>query len=98
MYENQIIKEPKWKSWIVETTSPLFTPEQCQKIIDCGRRQTPQKAQVGLGRPEGGLDTKKRTTTISWIPFKEMEHMYIDLNNFIQASNENHKSCRNKTR
>ena len=28
-----IIKEPKWKSWIVETTTPLFTPEQCQKII-----------------------------------------------------------------
>ena len=39
-----IIKEPKWKSWVVETTSPLFTPEQCQKIIDCGRRQQPQKA------------------------------------------------------
>ena len=41
-----IIKEPKWKSWIVETTSPLFTPEQCQQIIDCGRRQTPKKAEV----------------------------------------------------
>ena len=42
------ILEPKWKSWIVETTSPLFTPEQCQKIIDAGRRQQPQKAQVGM--------------------------------------------------
>ena len=85
-----IIKEPKWKSWVVETTTPLFTPEQCQKIIDCGRSQPPQQAQVGMGKPGGGTDTKKRVTTISWIPFKEMEPMYNDLNNFIQAANENH--------
>ena len=81
-----IINEPKWKSWVVETTNPLFTTDQCQKIIDCGRRQTPQQAQVGMGKPGGGLDTKKRTTTISWIPFKEMSHMYEDLNRFIQRS------------
>jgi PKHD-type hydroxylase len=85
-----IIKEPKWKSWIVETTTPLFTPEQCQKIIDCGRRQKPQQAQVGMGKPGGGTDTNKRVTTISWIPFEEMKPMYSDLNNFIQAANENH--------
>jgi PKHD-type hydroxylase len=85
-----IIKEPRWKSWIVETTTPLFTPEQCQKIIDCGRRQKPQQAQVGMNKPEGGVDTKKRVTTISWIPFEEMKPMYSDLNNFIQAANENH--------
>ena len=85
-----IIKEPKWKSWVVETTTPLFTPEQCQKIIDCGRSQPPQQAQIGMGKPGGGTDTKKRVTTISWIPFKEMEPMYNDLNNFIQTANENH--------
>ena len=85
-----IITEPKWKSWIVETTTPLFTPDQCQQIINCGRRQPPQKAQVGMGKPGSGLDTKKRVTTISWIPFKEMEHMYRDINIFIQKANRNH--------
>ena len=85
-----IILEPKWKSWIVETTTPLFTPEQCQKIIDCGRRQPPQIAAVGIGKPGGGIDTNKRTTTISWIPFKEMEPMYNDINKFIQKANKNH--------
>ena len=85
-----ILKEPKWKSWIVETTTPLFTPEQCQMIINCGRRQKPQKAQIGMNRPGGGLDTKKRVTTISWIPFKEMEPMYNQVNNFIQKANLNH--------
>ena len=85
-----IITEPKWKSWIVETTTPLFTPEQCQKIIDAGRRQKPQQAQVGMNKPSGGIDTKKRTTTISWLPFKEMEPMYNDINQFIQKTNKNH--------
>ena len=85
-----IITEPKWKSWIVETTTPLFTPEQCRQIIECGRKQNPQKAQVGMGKPGGGVDTKKRTTTISWIPFKEMQPMYNQINNFIQKANRNH--------
>ena len=85
-----IITEPKWKSWIIQTTTPLFTPEQCKKIIDCGRRQSPQKAQVGMGKPGGGLDTKKRITTISWIPFKEMPEMYDQVNVFIQKANRNH--------
>ena len=90
MYENRHITEPKWKSWIVQTTTPLFTPDQCRQIIECGRRQPPQKAQVGMGKPGGGTDTKKRVTTISWLPFKEMEHMYRDLDKFIQKANENH--------
>jgi|TARA_Y100000034_G_C6755755_1_gene336282 PKHD-type hydroxylase len=90
MYENIHISEPKWKSWIVQTTTPLFTPDQCRKIIEAGRKQKPQTAQVGMNKPGGGTDTKKRVTTISWIPFKEMGHMYQDLNTFIQKCNENH--------
>ena len=85
-----MLKEPKWKSWIVETTTPLFTPDQCRQIIDAGRRLPPQKAQVGMGKPGGGTDTKKRVTTISWIPFKEMDSMYNQVNQFIQQTNLNH--------
>ena len=85
-----IITEPKWKSWIVETTTPLFTPDQCRQVIECGRRQKPQKAQVGSKKPGGGVDTKKRVTTISWIPFDEMKEMYDQINKFIQKANRNH--------
>ena len=85
-----IITEPKWKSWVVETTTPLFTPDQCRQVIECGRRQRPQKAQVGMGKPGGGLDTEKRVTTIGWIPFKEMPEMYNQVNKFIQIANRNH--------
>ena len=42
MYENIHLTEPKWKSWIIQTTTPLFTPDQCRQIIECGRRQPPQ--------------------------------------------------------
>ena len=90
MYENMQMSEPKWKSWIIQTTSPLFTPDQCRQIIECGRRQPPQQAQVGMGNKGGGTNTDKRVTTISWIPFKEMEPMYRDLHKFIQKANENH--------
>ena len=85
-----IILEPKWKSWVVETTTPLFTPEQCKMIIDAGRRQPPQKAQVGMGKPGTGTDTNKRITTISWLPFDEMKEMYGDINKFIRRVNLNH--------
>jgi len=40
--------EPKWKSYIVETTQPIFTPEQCQMIIEAGRAEPKQDASVGI--------------------------------------------------
>ena len=90
MYENTIITEPKWKSWIIQTTTPLFTPDQCRQIIEAGRKQPPQQAQVGTGKPDGRTDTKKRVTTISWIPFNSAGPMYDKLDTFIQAANLNH--------
>ena len=90
MYENKLITEPKWKSYVIESTTPIFTPDQCRQIIECGRRQPPETAQVGMDKPGGGVDTKKRVTTISWIPFKEMAPMYEHLDSFIQKANRNH--------
>ena len=40
-----IITEPRWKSLIVETTTPLFTPEQCQLIIKAGQSQPKEEGQ-----------------------------------------------------
>ena len=42
-----MITEPRWKSYIVETTKPIFTPEQCQMIINAGRSEPRNNAQVG---------------------------------------------------
>ena len=72
-----MITEPKWKSLLANTTAPIFTPEQCQNIIDMGHQQKQQEAQVGhKDKKEGGYDTKMRITTISWIPFKALPDMY----------------------
>ena len=84
-----IITEPKWKSLIVETTGPIFTPEQCQLIINAGRSEPVQDGQVGGGNA-GVIDTKTRTSHISWIPFNKMPEMYSTLEQIVNKTNNNH--------
>jgi len=84
-----ILYEPKWKSLIVETTTPIFTPEQCQLIINAGRSEPQQTAQVG-GNSGGTVDTKTRTSHISWIPFSKMPEMYKVIENIMLKTNSNH--------
>ena len=88
-----MITEPKWRSFIVETTQPIFTPEQCKMIIEAGRAEPKQDAYVG--NKQGGikgavLDTKTRTSHISWIPFKKMADMYKDIEQIMKTTNGNH--------
>ena len=85
-----IIKMPRWQSYMATTTQPIFTPQQCEMVIQAGHKQKLEVAQVGMNKPEGGVDTKKRTTTISWIPFKEMTEMYSQIEATMQATNLNH--------
>ena len=88
-----MITEPKWKSFIVETTQPIFTPEQCQMIINAGRAEPKQDASVGNQDKSikgGVIDTKTRTSHISWIPFKKMGDMYKDLERIMKTTNGNH--------
>ena len=52
--------EPIWKSPIVETTGPIFSPRQCQMVINKGMSLKKEIASVGLGqKPGGGVDPKK---------------------------------------
>jgi PKHD-type hydroxylase len=87
-----MITEPRWKSYIVETTKPIFTPEQCKMIIEAGRAEPKQDAGVGndKGTKGGHVDTNTRTSHISWIPFSKMDEMYKDINRTMQATNNNH--------
>ena len=84
-----IIQEPRWKSLIVETTTPLFTPEQCQLIINAGRAEPQEMGQVG-GGAQGTVDTKTRTSHISWIPFNKMPEMYQTIEKVLKQTNGNH--------
>ena len=80
---------PKWQSYIATTTRPMFTPEQCRLIIQAGHQQKPEQAKVGGGK-DGKQDTKKRVTTISWIPFHKMPEMYKAVENQLSIVNLNH--------
>ena len=84
-----IPRMPKWQSYVAQTTEPMFTPQQCQMIIAAGHQQKPEGAKVGGGK-SGQYDTKKRVTTISWIPFNKMPEMYKVIENQLSIVNLNH--------
>ena len=87
-----MITEPRWKSYIVETTQPIFTPEQCQMIIQAGRSEPRNDAGVGneQGTKGGHVDTNIRTSHISWIPFSKTPEMYKDIERIMKTTNGNH--------
>ena len=87
MYNNKaIIKEPKWKRWVVETTGPIFTPKLCQEIIDLSKTLPQEKGTVF----EDKNPDIARKSTVGWLPFDKMQPMYDDINNFIQKTNRNY--------
>ena len=86
-----IYTEPVWRSYIAETIKPIFTPKQCQLVINMGMSLKKETAAVGMGqKPGGGIDPAKRVTTISWIPFKKMPEMYRDIEKTMLQANNNH--------
>ena len=85
-----MIYEPRWRSLLANTTKPIFSPEQCQDIINAGHQQKPEEAKVGTIAEGGTYDTKKRVTTISWIPFKVLPQMYKIVERTMKQVNGNH--------
>ena len=81
---------PRWQSYMATTTKPIFTPKQCEMVIQNGHKQKLETAQVGISKSGSAVNTKKRTTTISWIPFKEMPEMYSQVEATMQKTNLNH--------
>jgi PKHD-type hydroxylase len=56
-----------------------------------GHQQKSEEAKVGHKEEKGGTyDTKKRITTISWIPFKAMPEMYKRIERTMKQVNGNH--------
>ena len=87
-----MITEPKWKSYMVETTVPIFSPKQCKMVIEAGRSEPKQNAYVGndKGTRGGVIDTEVRTSHISWIPFSKTPEMYKDIEKVMKTTNGNH--------
>jgi len=86
-----MITEPKWKSLLANTIAPIFSSAQCQDIINMGHKQKQEEAKVGhKDGKDGKYDTKKRITTISWIPFTALPEMYKVIERTMHQVNGNH--------
>ena len=85
-----MITEPKWKSYVVETIGPIFTPKLCKKIIDLSITLKKERGKVGHKDVKNAVtDEAKRQSTISWIEFKKMQPVYDDLRYLVQKINRN---------
>jgi len=85
-----MITEPKWKSYVVETIGPIFTPKLCKKIIDLSITLKKERGKIGhKDVKNAATDETKRQSTISWIEFKKMQPVYDDLRYLVQKINRN---------
>ena len=86
-----MIYEPKWKALMAHTTEPIFTPQQCQDIINAAHQQKSEEAKVGSKEgKQGNYNTKMRITTISWLPFTVLPDMYKIIERSMLQVNGNH--------
>jgi len=90
-----LILEPKWKAYVVTTTKPILTPEQCDEVIRIGQSVPNDQARVGMGEGtdknnNNRYDTKMRVTTIGWIPFDQGAPMYGRIEQWMINTNINH--------
>jgi len=92
-----LIFEPRWKSYVVVTTKPVLTPEQCDEVIRLGQSAPNERAKIGTGtgtladsKNKNRYDTKMRVTTIGWIPFDQGSPMYSIIEQWMLNTNVNH--------
>ena len=91
-----IILEPAWKSYVVQTTEPVFSIDECNKIIKLGRSLPKEDAKVGSAAKKGkksieGIKNHKlRRTDIAWLPFKQAHWVYSRLEQWMHTVNNRH--------
>ena len=85
--------EPKWKTYIVQSDNPIFTPQECQEIIKIGQSQKTSEAEVHTGVPGDKVRQKVnktyRISKIRWIPFNQAPNMYANLEDWMLRFNTN---------
>ena len=84
-----IIYEPTWKSYIVITTDPVFSPDECNTIIELGKKLPREEGNVGFGG-KNRIDHKIRRNKISWIPFSKAKWMYTRIEHWMHTVNNKH--------
>ena len=81
--------EPQWKSYIVETTKPVLTPQQCDDLIRIGQSEPQVKGVTSMNEADS---QDYRKSTISWIPINKQEAIptYQIIKKWMETTNDNH--------
>jgi len=87
-----VIKEPPWKTYLVEATDPVFSIDECKKIMELGLNLPQRDAEIGggSGLKKSVKDYKIRQTVVAWIPFKQASWMYARLEYWMHLVNNKH--------
>jgi PKHD-type hydroxylase len=85
-----VILEPRWKSYIVETAEPVFTPQQCDELIRIGQGEPKINAAMGADNKNKKVDNRYRKSIISWIPFAKAVPIYQVLRQWMEVTNNNY--------
>ena len=86
-----MIYEPKWKSLLANTTDPIFSPAQCQDIINMGHQQKTEDAKVGhkdKKDSEAMILKKESRPSVGFL--SKMPEMYRMIERTMQQVNGNH--------
>ena len=81
-----MILEPHWKSYIVASTKPVLTPQQCDELIKIGQSEPKINATIGTT----DLDERYRKSIISWIPFAKVVPLYQVIRQWMEITNNNY--------
>jgi PKHD-type hydroxylase len=78
---------------MVLSTGPIFSIEECNKLLETGRNLPPVDAQIGTAsdNPKTVIkDHKIRKTNIAWLPFDQLPWVYARLEHWMHAVNNKH--------
>jgi|TARA_X000001382_G_scaffold130626_1_gene126189 PKHD-type hydroxylase len=80
-----LYREPRWKSYIVKTSQPILTPEQCNELISVGQKEPQIESSIG---DKNKPNYKHRKSNISWIPFTQ-QFFYQTIEGWLEVTNNN---------
>ena len=79
------MREPHWKSYIIKTSEPVLTPQQCDEFIRIGKN-----AKVKRNFVTSSLASGHRSCNIGWVPFEKITSIYQIIKDQMEVINNNY--------
>ena len=91
--------EPSWKNYIVKTLKPVFTLEECNKIIEIGRSQPKEDSKIFNKKQKITQEYDLRKSNVSWINFSnpDANFLFNKIETMLHQINQNNFGFENIT-